>query len=90
MSGEEVEGENKLILFFFFFPIIKKLYFIAKVKIALPTTKHLLFLNSSGACVPSFPSLPPLRSWPLSVAYCFVCLGLLFSFCSAHLEETPF
>lgn len=69
MSGEEVEGENKLILFFF--PTIKKkLYFIAKVKIALPATKHLLFLNSSGACVPSFPSLPPLRSWLLSVAFC--------------------
>lgn len=61
---------------FFFFPTVKKkLYFIAKVKIALPDTKHLLFLNSSGSCVPSFPSLPPLRSWLLSVAHCFVCLG---------------
>lgn len=76
---------------FSFFPTIKKkLYFIAKVKIALPATKHLLFLSSSGACVPSFPSPPPLRSWLLSVAYCLVCLGLFFSFCSAHLEAMPF
>lgn len=79
MSGEEVEGENKLILFFS--PSIKKkLYFIAKVKIALPATKHLLFLNSSGACVPSFPSLPPTLKELASECCMLFCLFRLVVF----------